>query len=258
MQLPIERAVAVLRQAGSVVVFTGAGVSAESGLATYRSGPDALWSAREFEQYANPTGYRAHLPTSFRWYRDRARAAADAQPNAAHQAAVRLAAVVRSLTVVTQNVDGLHIRAGSRDVIELHGSLREARCDGCGSRVPWGEASDDATCRGCGDVVRPDVVLFGELLDESLLLRARDLAAACDVLISVGTSNLVWPARELPLVALAAGASVIVVNTDLRGQPTGPRVVHLEGSAAAVMSALVSGVDPVRGCERRESPERIV
>ncbi len=238
-----EQATSLLREAQSVVVFTGAGVSAESGLATYRSGDNAIWSAANFERYANPRGYRANLPASYEWYRQRALAAAAAQPNAAHRAIARLASLVPGLTVITQNVDSLHLRAGSKDVIELHGHLRDARCDPCERRFAWHHAPAGPECPDCGGMLRPDVVMFEEVLSETDLGRARDAAARCEVLISVGTSNLVWPARELPDVALSAGAWVFIVNTDLSGQPRGERVLPMPGRAAEVLPALVTALD---------------
>ena len=232
----IERAASLLRSAKDVVVFTGAGVSAESGISTYRSGPNALWSAERFERYANPRGYRAHLPESYAWYRQRALDAAAARPNAAHTAIVELAARVERLLVVTQNVDGLHVRAGSKDVIELHGHLRTARCADCGVHVDWAESPQ---CGECSGMLRPNVVMFDELLSHNDLVRAREAAERCDVLLSVGTSNLVWPAKELPLVADAAGASVVIVNPDLGGQPVGERILHVSGRAGEILPCLL-------------------
>jgi len=240
-----ERAQSLLREARSVVVFTGAGMSAESGIATYRSGDNALWTARHFEMYANPRGYRAHLPASYAWYRERASTVAAAQPNAGHRAVARLAALVSDLVVVTQNVDGLHLRAGSPRVLELHGHLREARCVDCGVHLAWTRAPEAPVCADCGGMLRPCVVMFEEMLDEAVLQAAQDAARGCDVLISVGTSNQVWPARELPLVAAAAGAEVIVVNTDLDGQPSGQRIMHLSGRAGDILPALVSTLEPM-------------
>ena len=239
MTSALDRARSALRSAGRVVAFSGAGVSAESGIPTYRTGSDALWSAEKFERYANPRGYRANLPDSYRWYRDRALGVAKAAPNPAHLALVRLESLVPELMVVTQNVDGLHVRAGSRDVVELHGHLREARCDGCDRRVPWAHAPDDPRCAACGGLLRPDVVMFEEMLSEDALTRARDAARRCDVLLTIGTSAQVWPAAELPLIARESGATVIVVNPDLTGQPTGERVIALAGRAGDVLPRLV-------------------
>lgn len=234
---------ALLRSARSVVVFTGAGVSAESGVPTYRSGDSALWSTELFERYATTRGYQAHLPKSYEWYRQRALAVAAASPNAGHRAIARLAALVPEVTLVTQNVDTLHRRAGSLDVVELHGSLREARCDGCDRRLPWTDAPSEPWCGGCGGTLRPDVVLFGEMLPQPALERARVAALRCDVLVSVGTSNLVWPAKELPMIAHAAGADVLIVNTDFAGQPSGERIRHLRGPAGEVLPPIIAALE---------------
>lgn len=238
----LARGAEILAAARSVVVFTGAGISAESGIPTYRSGDDALWSTALFETYANPDGYRAHLPASYDWYRARAAAARAAEPNGGHRAIARLAAVIDELTLVTQNVDGLHVRAGSTGVLELHGHLRDARCDGCARHLPWERAPERPVCGGCGGMLRPCVVMFGEMLDERTLQAASDAAGRCDVLISVGTSNLVWPARELPAIAQRAGAWVFVVNTDLRGQPAGERVLRFGGRAGDLLPALIASL----------------
>ena len=239
MTSALDRAREILRGATRVVAFSGAGVSAESGIPTYRTGSDALWSAEKFERYANPRGYRAHLPDSYRWYRDRAIGVARAQPNPAHLALARLEREVPHLLVVTQNVDGLHVRAGSMNVIELHGHLREVRCDGCDMRRPWDAAPDEPRCPGCGGMLRPDVVMFEEMLSEEALTQARDAASRCDALLSIGTSAQVWPAAELPLIAREAGVWVIIVNPDLDGQPTGERVIRLEGRAGDLLPRLV-------------------
>ncbi len=235
----IADATSLLRAAERVVVFTGAGVSAESGIPTYRSGENALWSVEEFERYANPRGYRAHLPDSYQWYRQRANAVASASPNPAHHAIVELASHVRHLVVVTQNVDGLHVRAGSRDVIELHGHLRSARCEGCRVEIDWASAPPDPCCARCGGMLRPSVVMFEELLSETDLGRAREAAQECDVLISAGTSNLVWPAKELPTIARSSGAALIVVNPELAEQPWGHRVIQLDGRAGEILPEIV-------------------
>ena len=221
------------------MAFSGAGVSAESGISTYRSGPDALWSAANVERFANPEGYLAHLPESYRWYRARALEVAAARPNPAHHALARLEPRCPEFALVTQNVDGLHVRAGSRNVIELHGHLREARCDACGCRLAWSDTPDTPGCSSCGGNLRPDVVMFGEMLPERALEDARHAAATCDVLLSIGTSALVWPAAELPLLARSAGAWVIIVNPDLSGQPVGDRVIRLAGLAGDVLPTLV-------------------
>lgn len=235
----VARAASHLREAKSVVVFTGAGVSAESGVPTYRSGADGLWSRQNMERFANPPGYAANLPESYEWYRARASSVAVVEPNPAHGAIAALARIVPMLTVVTQNVDSLHQRAGSRGVIELHGHLREFRCDSCGHHVAWDAAPATPICEKCRGMLRPCVVMFHENLPEDALESARDLAANADVLLSVGTSNQVWPAAELPQVTLDSGGSVVIVNPDLEGQPMHRRVIGIAGAAGVILPAIV-------------------
>ena len=242
--MSLTEAADLLRNVRSVVVFTGAGISAESGIPTYRSGADGLWSAQNMAKYANPRGYRAHLPDSFEWYRKRADGVAAAEPNAGHRAIVEMAKRVSRFTLVTQNIDGLHQRAGSRDVIELHGNLREARCDDCASRVAWSTAPSGPVCATCGGMLRPDVVMFEEMLPVEAMERAQRASSSADMLVSVGTSNQVWPAAELPLIASRSGAAVVIINPDLEGQPMGRRVTYLRGLAGEVLPALVAAAWP--------------
>ena len=235
----LEQGARRLANARSVVVFTGAGVSAESGVPTYRSGADGLWSAQNMERYANPTGYAKHLPDSYEWYRARAESLAGVEPNPAHLTIAQLARLVPSLTVVTQNIDSLHQRAGSKNVIELHGHLRTARCDDCERRLEWQSAPAEPRCPSCDGMLRPDVVMFEEMLPAAAYSAALEAVADCDLLISVGTSNQVYPAAELPRVALQAGAWVLIVNPDMSGQPLHLRVLPLRGTAGEVLPALV-------------------
>jgi NAD-dependent deacetylase len=238
-------AASALRGAQRVVVFTGAGISAESGLPTFRSGFNAMWKQADIQRYANPRGYRAHAPESWRWYQMRHRMAGEAQPNAGHNAIVEIERRIPQFTLVTQNVDGLHHRAGSKNLLELHGNLREVRCFDCGRHAPWPPESADPVCARCTGLLRPNVVFFEEELPGDALEHARAATASCDVIISVGTSNLVWPAAELPAFALASGASVIIVNPDMAGQlEPGERCVHVAGAAGAVLPRLVEAAWP--------------
>ena len=240
MHEDLTRAATHLRSVGSVVVFTGAGISAESGLPTFRSGFNAMWKHADIARYANPSGYKAHAPDSWRWYQMRHRMAAEVQPNAGHAAIVEIELRVPQFTLVTQNVDGLHHRAGTRNLLELHGNLREVRCFDCERHVPWPPEPADPVCSHCRGLLRPNVVFFEENLPGDVLEEARDAAASCDLFISVGTSNLVWPAAELPAVALASGATVIIVNPDMTGQlQPGPTCLHLTGAAGEVLPRLV-------------------
>ena len=229
-----------LRTAKSVVAFTGAGISAESGLPTFRSGADAMWKNEDIARYANPRGYRQHARDAYAWYSMRARTARSVQPNAGHRALVEIERRVPDFLLVTQNVDGLHHRAGSANVIELHGSLREARCFECGVRRDWPDPPGEPTCPRCGGLLRPDVVMFEEMLPPGAMERATDAASACEVFISVGTSSQVWPAAELPHVAAASGATVAIVNPDMDGQaPESERVFHLVGPSGDILPHLI-------------------
>jgi NAD-dependent deacetylase len=236
MTKEIESAAERLRVAHRVVVFTGAGVSAESGLPTFRTADDAMWREVDVRNFAYPDGYRRNQPDAWRWYAARAEAARRVEPNAGHHAIVDIERHVEDFLLVTQNVDGLHQRAGSRNVLELHGNLREARCFDCGARSPW---KDEPSCPACGGLLRPDVVMFEEELPPGALERAFEAARACDLLISIGTSNLVWPATEVPRHALRGGAYVAIINPSMSGQPLGYRVIPLVGPAGVILPQLV-------------------
>jgi NAD-dependent deacetylase len=213
---PIEEASDLVRNAGRIAVLTGAGMSAESGVPTFRDAQTGLWAHFDPMQLASEQGFRADPPLVWRWYAWRRDAVAQAEPNAGHRA---LAAVVdrfEKFTVITQNVDGLHRRAGSRHVIEIHGSIAQTICLAhCGyvedepARMPRGEPP---RCPRCGEWLRPGVVWFGEMLDPERLAAAEMAAQDCDVMVVVGTSGIVYPAAGLPLMARRAGASVIVIN----------------------------------------------
>ncbi len=207
-----------LRQAltsRSVVCLTGAGISAESGIPTFR-GPDGLWKRFRPEELANFDAFLANPELVWEWYRYRRDKIGSAQPNAGHRA---LAAWQDrgpgEFHLITQNVDGLHQRAGSRDVIELHGNIWNDRCLECG-RMQESDSSEVAgvpQCE-CGGKMRPDVVWFGEFLPEAKLEKSFDLAAACEVFLLVGTSAVVQPAAGLPVLAKRNGACLIEVNPE--------------------------------------------
>ena len=227
---------ALLRDAQRVVVFTGAGVSAESGVPTFRSDANSLWREVDVRNFAYPDGYRRNQPDAWRWYAQRAAKVVEVMPNAAHHAIAEIERRVPEFLLVTQNIDGLHQRAGSHNVLELHGNLREARCFDCDARAPW---LADPLCAACGGLLRPDVVMFEEELPPGAMDRAREAAESCDLLLSVGTSNLVWPATEVPRYALRSGADVVIINPDMTGQPNGRRVTYLIGAAGQVLPQLV-------------------
>ena len=235
----IAAAARALRAAKFVVVFTGAGVSAESGIPTFRSGANALWANADIEQFANPRGYRRRASDAWRWYARRAQVAREAQPNPAHYAIAEIERHAAEFLLVTQNIDGLHHRAGSERILELHGTLRRTRCFGCSRYADWPDPLGEPTCEECGGLLRPDVVMFEEDLPPGAMERAMDAARRCDVLLSVGTSALVWPAAEIPHVAIRAGRPVIVVNPHMEGQPEGRSVVHVQSTAAAALPRMI-------------------
>ena len=207
-----------LVRADASVCLTGAGVSAESGISTFRDAATGLWSRFDPEQLASVRGFRTNPTLVWRWYRDRVKAVGDARPNPGHVALARLAQVLDSFTTVTQNVDDLHERAGLADVVHLHGRLTAYRCLECGApaRLDMAErlAAEPPACAACAGLIRPGVVWFGELLDANLWERACAACQQAQVMLVVGTSGLVWPAAELPLLALRAGAHVVEINPD--------------------------------------------
>jgi len=215
----VARGAELLQAARRILVLTGAGVSAESGVPTFREAQTGLWSRYDAATLASPQGFAADPGLVWRWYMERLRGVEDALPNAGHSA---LAALERArpetVRLYTQNVDDLHERAGSREVRHLHGRIHRFRCAQChrehalaaGDR----EALEPPRCPGCGGRIRPDVVWFGEMLPEGMLEAAEAEAQACDLMLVVGTSGLVFPAAALPQLARRAGATLIDVNPE--------------------------------------------
>lgn len=245
--------VSALRAARHVVVFTGAGVSAESGIPTFRDALTGLWARLDAADLATPEAFRRHPDLVWGWYEWRRMKALLAQPNPAHWAIARMQHHVPLITLVTQNVDDLHERAGSKAVLHLHGSLHAPRCIDCHTRwiCPPGIAREPEggrrlkppACSLCGGTIRPGVVWFGESLPEDALEAAFEAAGACDVLLAVGTSGVVHPAALLPGIATQAGAAVAQVNpapTPLDGSCRW----NLKGAAGAMLPALVDTVWP--------------
>jgi NAD-dependent deacetylase len=235
-------AAASLRAAEHVCILTGAGISAESGIPTFRDAMTGLWSRYSPDALATPTAFAENPELVWKWYAERRARVRQAEPNAAHQALVHLVRFVSHCTLVTQNVDDLHQRAGSRDIVSLHGSLMRARCSaGCARTLdPIPDADERIPlCANCGSLMRPDVVWFGEPLPTDALASAQAAALACDVFLSIGTSNVVEPAASLPWLAAKHGATVIVINPSMDGQRTGPSVLQLTGNAASVVPRLI-------------------
>ncbi|PUE06888.1 hypothetical protein B9Z51_13250 [Limnohabitans sp. T6-5] len=227
MTTPEHTLAAVLRQARRIVVFTGAGMSAESGIATFRDKPDSLWAQFNTRQMATPQGWSENKQRVWAWYEGRRGAVMTTQPHAGHVAIAQLAGTLQRLhghevqvDVVTQNVDNLHERAGSASVIHLHGSLFAPRCMACHRPGEFAPGEPDASlteldpprCQHCQGYLRPGVVWFGEEMPQDAFRQAEDLVDTCDAMLVVGTSGVVWPAAELPLNAHNLGKFVAEIN----------------------------------------------
>lgn len=235
-----------LQHAAHIAVLSGAGISAESGVPTFRDAQTGLWARFRPEELATEDAFRRHPERVWDWYAERRASLAAVQPNAGHLA---LAEFERRhpgrLTVITQNVDGLHQRAGSQDVLALHGSLAEDRwLDPCALHrqgacdVARAEPGRPPRCPQCGNPVRPAVIWFGEMLPEDALRQAEQAASRCDVMLVVGTAGAVYPAAGLAHQARAVGAQVIIVNP----HPSElDELAHLRlaGSAAQVLPRLL-------------------
>jgi NAD-dependent deacetylase len=211
----VEEAVRALRGAGYLVAFTGAGISAESGIPTFR-GPGGLWRRFKPEELATPEAFARDPRLVWEWYRWRMELVFKARPNKAHRLLAELERMGLLRAVITQNVDCLHRAAGSRRVIELHGSIRRVRCTGCSYREEVSEPprSLPPRCPRCGSLLRPDVVWFGEPLPEEALEEAFAEASRADVMLVIGTSGAVDPAGLIPIYAKNRGAMLVNVNPE--------------------------------------------
>lgn len=230
----------VLAAARRIVVLTGAGISAESGVPTFRDAQTGLWARFRPEELATPDAFRSNPKLVWEWYTWRRSLLATAQPNAGHHALVELERRLPDFTLVTQNVDGLHRQAGSQRVIELHGNIARTRCFDENTLVEvWDDQGEvPPRCPRCGGMLRPDVVWFQEALPPAALTAATRASEACDLFLSIGTSGLVYPAASLPLAALAAGSVVVDINTE--PTPLAESASHvLRGPAGTVLPALV-------------------
>jgi len=247
----IEQAAAVLQKAKKVVFFTGAGISAASGIPTYREKLSGIWAGLDPRDLETAKAFRENPALVWGWYLWRRLRVAQAEPNAAHLAISRMAHSQCQVSVITQNIDDLHERAGSSNVVHLHGSLAMPKCFACHrlgavpsdqSAVPEeGALIDPPRCLRCNGRMRPAVVWYGEDLPSQAWKAAVFLVKDSDLLISVGTSGIVMPAADLPDLALAAGASVIHVNkTDVAMGD--PKELMLIGAAAEVLPMLLEKI----------------
>ncbi len=251
----VARAARLLRRSRWTAVLTGAGVSTESGLPDFRSSPGkdrpgGLWTGLDPSRVASAGAFERDPDAFYAFYRKRVAGLAGAAPNPAHRAIARLEALGLVQVVITQNVDGLHQQAGSREVVEVHGNLREARCAACGVVVPIAEmtapldAGKRPRCARCGGLLRPNVVLFEEMLPRDAYSRAEEACARCDVLLIVGSSLEVYPVAGLPHLAAEQGARLVIVNRD----PTPcDRIadVVLRAPAGDALPAIVAAIESV-------------
>ncbi|HPJ96964.1 MAG TPA: NAD-dependent deacylase [Syntrophales bacterium] len=228
-----------LAQAQKVVVLTGAGISAESGVPTFR-GADGIWQHYRATDLATPEAFDRDPELVWSFYNWRRELISKVTENRAHQALVTLEQIVPDFTLVTQNVDGLHHRAGSINIIEVHGNLWRVQCTEC-ARIVVDMSVDMGKlprCRACGGVLRPDVVWFGESLDGRLLNRAEDAARTCDVMLVIGTSGIVYPVAFLPALAKGGGAFVVEINMEETAVSPGLDMTIL-GKAGDIVPLLV-------------------
>jgi NAD-dependent deacetylase len=210
--------VSALRSAQAVTVLTGAGISAESGIPTYRDSQTGMWAKYDPHELATPQAFSRNPDLVMDWYRWRCSLVEKAVPNPGHRALVDMERQVPRFTLITQNVDGLHAQAGSQNVVELHGNIRRLRCSTTSCSYTQAGWSTDPlpVCPHCSRLLRPDVVWFGESLPTQALENAIQASRSCDVFFSIGTSGVVEPAASLPFEALRSGAVVIEINP----QPT--------------------------------------
>jgi NAD-dependent deacetylase len=231
-----------LKDAGSIAVLTGAGVSADSGVPTFR-GDGGLWRNFRPEELATPEAFERDPRLVWEWYNWRRERVATARPNAAHDALARLEQRAPDTWLITQNVDGLHRDAGSRRLSEIHGNIWRVRCTACGGvaedrRVPLPPLPE---CGACGALLRPHIVWFGESLDADDIAASTRAVRACDVLLVIGTSGVVYPAAGFAAAAKQAGAFVVEINLD-ETPNSGLVDISLRGRAKDLVP-LVVGID---------------
>lgn len=231
-----------LQSSKAVAILTGAGISAESGVPTFR-GKEGLWNKFRPEELATMEAFLQNPKIVWEWYECRRELMSKVKPNPAHYALRDLERIIDKFSLITQNIDGLHQEAGSKNVIELHGNIKRNRCISCEEiymDLEFDSKEIPPRCR-CGGMIRPDVVWFGEMLPQKALSTAFKSAQQCDIFMSIGTSALVSPASQLPIVALRNNAYVVEVNLE----PTViSNMVHesIIGKAGEILPKLVSSL----------------
>jgi NAD-dependent deacetylase len=229
-----------LAQARRVCVLTGAGISAESGVPTFRDALTGLWERYNPEELATPEAFARNPRLVWEWYVHRRKLVESAEPNPGHLAIAEMERRIPEFTLITQNVDGLHARAGSRTVIELHGNIMRTTCSRENRIITTWEDTGEVPprCPHCQGLLRPDVVWFGEMLPEDAIREAVEAASACDLLISVGTSGIVYPAASIPGIARENGAVTLEINPVETALSSSMDTI-LRGPAGKILPALV-------------------
>jgi NAD-dependent deacetylase len=237
----LERAAEALRKADRVAILSGAGASAESGVPTFRAS-DGLWEDHRIEDVATPMGFQRDPELVWRFYNMRRAAVAKVHPNPGHVALAELEKRMPGrFALITQNIDGLHQRAGSKNVLELHGNLARTRCSGCGVTEDRGTEplGDLPACPHCGTLLRPDVVWFHEPLPQDIWRKAERAASECDVLIVVGTSAVVYPAASIIPIAQAGNNAVVVECNLTQTDASGHADIGLYGPSGETLPRLI-------------------
>jgi NAD-dependent deacetylase len=232
-----------LLAAKRMVALTGAGVSQESGLRTFRDAQTGLWAQYKPEELASPEAFRRDPKLIWDWYAWRREAVKAVRPNAGHYALAQMEKRIPEFTLVTQNVDGLHRMAGSQHLLELHGNIQRVRCADCYTFTEtWEDDSEDVPrCQVCGGLLRPDVVWFGEALPRDQLEAAVEAARSCEVFFSIGTSGVVRPAASLAFAAHNRGAVVVEINTEATPL-TSKADYFLQGKSGEILPRLMEVV----------------
>jgi len=239
----IARLADELRESAHTVVLTGAGVSAESGVPTFRDTQTGLWANYRPEDLATPEAYARDPAMVWRWYAWRRELLATVRPNPGHIALAELQNTVSGFTLITQNVDGLHMQAGSQNVIEYHGNVTRTVCSAkpCPGHWQAGDEREPPVCNLCGALLRPDVVWFGEAIPAATMLAASEAVASCDLFISIGTSAVVYPAAGMAAQAGAAGAMVAEINPQATPLSSAADIV-LAGPSGEILPAVVAAL----------------
>ncbi len=239
-----EALVGLIRERGPCVVLTGAGMSTESGIPDFRSAT-GIWAEVDPFEVASIDAFRRDPERVWRWYGGRIRSLLAAEPNPGHVALAELERSGHVRAIVTQNIDTLHTRAGSIDVVEVHGSIRQAVCQRCGAPEPLDrvlaqlELEPVPRCRACGEIPKPDVVLFGELLPVAAFERAEELARNTGLLIVVGSSLQIWPVAGVPETTVAHGGALAIVNHEETPLDEQAELI-VRGSAGETLSAVAA------------------